>query len=675
MKNNEFKLPPLFTKAIILCAIAGLTIFFYWNIKDHQFLNFDDNVYVSANPYVKNGFSLENIKWTFTFTDVSYWQPLTLLSQMLDCQLFGVKPGPQLLVNLAIHIFNALLLFLIILRMTGAQVTAAFIALLFALHPLNVESVAWLVERKTVLSTLFLFGAIYTYLHYTEKKKKWKYALILCLYACGLMSKSAILTFPVLLLLLDYWPLKRFERAAANNYERTAVVSKPINRFIFFWKSDMGSIIVEKLPFLTLSLVSILITMASVLHSRFLVTHELVPIYLRIYNYFVSIIQYLRNIAWPVDLSIFYPFPKTFILLCFLVALSSVVLITILTFITRKKRPWLIMGWLWFLIALLPASGLIQAGLWPALADRFMYIPMIGIFIMVIWEADERLKGRYSQVLKVILFSAMLTYFAFLTRIQNTYFSNSFALFNRCLEVVGDNGLALNNLGETLASLGRTDEAMIYFAKNIKLDPAQANSYHNYGVCLVAKKDDKKAIVYFQKAIALNPNLIHPYIHLSLIQSRAGNTAEAVKFMTKALNIDKNNLDAHYNFGIILAKQGKYEEAISHFSFVIKRDPGNVSARLNLAQAYQDAGLYSQAMAQYETLDKTISHNKGYIYYGIAGVYAQQKKYEECAAYLETSLKDGFNVLEYLESDIRFKNFRKTPAYGVFLENHKIKIP
>jgi tetratricopeptide (TPR) repeat protein len=675
MYKKNFQPSPLLMNAVILCIIAGLTLFVYWDIQNHQYLNFDDNVYVSLNPYVKNGFSLENIKWAFTFTDISYWHPLTWLSHMLDCQLFGVKPGPQLLINLAIHIFNTLLLFLIISKMTGAQFKAAFVALLFAFHPLNVESVAWLAERKTVLSTLFLFGAIYTYLHYTEKKKKWKYALILFLYACGLMSKPMILTFPVLLLLLDYWPLKRFERVAAINYENTAIVSKPVNRFILLCKSDIGSIIVEKIPLLILSLFSILVTMASVLHSRFLVTHDLVPIYLRIYNYFVSITQYLQYIAWPVNLSIFYPFPKTFIILYFLGALSFVVSITILAFIARKKRPWLIIGWLWFLVALLPASGLIQAGLWPALANRFMYIPMIGIFIMVIWEADERLKGSYSQVLKVILYGVMLTYFALLTRTQNVYFSNSFALFNRCLEVAGDNSLALNNLGETLVSLGRTDEALIYFTKNIKLNPTQANTYHNYGVCLVAKKDDEKAIVYFQKAIALNPNLVQPLIHLSLIQSRAGNDAEAVKFMEKALAIDQNNLDAHNNYGFILAKRGKYEEAIAHFLFVIKRDPGNVPAWLNLAQAYQDAGLYNEAMVQYETLNKIIKHNKGYVYYGIAGVYSQQKKYEECAAYLEISLKDGFNVLEYLKSDNRFKNFRKTPAYGAFLENHKTKIP
>jgi hypothetical protein len=318
------KLSPILTKTVVLCTILVLTDFFYWNIQDHQFLNFDDNVYVSSNPYVKNGFSFENIKWAFTFTGVSYWHPLPLLSHMLDCQLFGVKPGPQLLVNLAIHILNAFLLFSIILKMTGAQFKAVIIALLFALHPMNVESVAWLVERKTVLSTFFLFGAIYIYLYYLEKKEKWKYALILFLYVFGLMSKPQILTFPVLLLLLDYWPLKRFEKAA-NNYESTAIIFQPVKRFVLLCKSNIGSIIIEKVPFLILSLFSVIITMASVLHSSFLVTHERVPIYLRIYNYFVSIMQYLPNMHSQSIIHTFILSPNICVLLSFLGALSFVV--------------------------------------------------------------------------------------------------------------------------------------------------------------------------------------------------------------------------------------------------------------------------------------------------------------------------------------------------------------
>jgi len=666
--KENFNLPSLFTRAVILCAIIGLTLFVYWDVQNHQFLNFDDNIYVSLNSHVKNGFSPENIRWTFTFTDVSYWHPLTLLSHMLDSQLFGVKPGPHLLVNLALHVVNALLLFLVILKMTGAPIKAALVALLFAVHPLNVESVAWLAERKTVLSTLFFLAAIYTYIHYTEKRKKWMYAVILCLYALGLMSKPAILTLPFLLLALDYWPLKRFERLNANYSDRKTAFANPMNRFISLCKSDTGMIILEKAPLFILSALSLSITMASVLYHHIVVNYQIVPITLRITNLFVSIIQYLRYMAWPVELSIFYPVHRSIVILDFLFALSFVVFITLVTFLMRGKRPWLITGWCWFLIALSPASGLIQAGLWPAIANRFMYIPMIGLFIMVIWECDERLRGRYSRVLKVILCSAMLVYFAALTRVQNIYFSNSFSLFNRCLEVVGENELALNNLGEALSSLGRHGEALTYFARSIKHNPTQANAYHNYGVCLVAKGDEVNAIPYFQRAIAINPKLVNTYIHLGLIRSHRGDIDEAVELLEKAIEIDPTNLEVHNNYGTILATQGKFAEAVPHFLFVLKRDPAHVQARINLSQAYEEAGLYSEAMTEYRTLDKTITHKKGYIYYRIARVHSQQKKFEECENYLEMALKDGLNVLELVKSDKGFIHFRATKAYHRFLE-------
>jgi tetratricopeptide (TPR) repeat protein len=357
------------------------------------------------------------------------------------------------------------------------------------------------------------------------------------------------------------------------------------------------------------------------------------------------------------------------VVLDFLSALSFVVFITLMAFIMRRKRPWLITGWCWFLIALSPAGGLIQAGLWPAIANRFMYIPMIGLFIMGIWEGDERLRGHYSRALKVILCGAMLVYFASLARVQNIYFSNSFALFSRCLEVAGDNELALNNLGEALSSLGRQDEALAYFARSIKRNPTQANAYHNYGVCLVAKGDEVNAIPYFQKAISLNPQLINPHIHLGLIQSRRGNIDQAVGLLEKALKMDQNNLDVHNNYGTILATQGKYKEAIPHFLFVLKKDPAYTQARINLSQAYEEAGLYGEAMAEYQTLEKTITHNKGYIYYRIARVHSQQKKFEECEDSLKMAVKDGFNVLEIVKSDNGFINFRETNAYRRFLEN------
>lgn len=666
--REHFNLPSLFTRAVIVLAIIGLTLFVYWDVQNHQFLNFDDNMYVSTNIHVKNGFSLENVRWAFTFTDVSYWQPLPLLSHMLDSHLFGLKPGAHLLVNLAMHLLNSLLLFLIMAKLTGAPIKAALVALLFAVHPLNVESVAWLAERKTVLSTLFFFAAVYTYIHYALRKKKWLYAVILCLYTLGLMTKPPILTFPVLLLLLDYWPLKRFGKPAADPADRTDASTTPANRHVSLRRSDTARIILEKAPFFVLSALSLIITMASVMHQQMVVNQQLVPFYLRVYNLFVSIIQYLHFMVWPVELSIFYPFPRTIILSDLLLSLSSVVLITLVAFMTRRKRPWLIVGWCWFLIALSPASGLIQAGLWPGIANRFMYIPMIGLFIMVIWECDERLRGRYSLFLKAVLCGAMLVYFAALTRVQNNYFSNSFALFSRCLEVVGDNELALNNLGVALSSLGRQDEALAYFDRSIKRNPTQANAYHNYGVCLVAKGDKDGATAYFEKAIGLDPKLVNPLVHLGLIQNDRGNVDGAMGYLEKALKIDPNHLDVRNNYGTILSTQRKFDKAIPHFLFVLKKDPAHVQARINLSQAYEEAGRYSEAMTEYRTLDKTITHNKGYIYYRMARVHSQQKKFAECIDYLEMALKDGFDVLKLIRSDNGFILFRETPAYHRFLE-------
>lgn len=674
MSERSFKLTPFSAKVVIVCTIVGLTLFAYCDIQHHQFLNFDDNVYVSANPYVKNGFSLEGIRWAFTFTDVSYWQPLAMLSHMMDCQIFGVKPRPHLLVNLSLHILNAILLFLVMLRMTGARFKAALVAVLFAVHPLNVESVSWLAERKTVLSTFFFLTAIYTYIDYTESKRKWKYAVLLCLYALGLMSKASILTLPFLLLVLDYWPLKRFGALDLPASEKAAGFAILRHKWISFCKSDAGKIILEKAPLFTLSLLSVFVTMASVLvHQRFYVDSQLVPIYLRIENLFVSIIRYLGYMAWPVELSIFYPFHKSIPVWQFLLALVIVVLITLGTFMLRKNRPWLIAGWLWFLIALAPASGLIQAGLWPAIANRFMYLPMIGIFMMIAWEGDQRLQGRYSRSLKVILCATMLIFFTSLTRVQNVYFSNSFALFNRCLEVVGENQLALNNLGEALASLGRTDEAISYFARSIKFDPTQADAHHNYGVSLVAKKDDLNAIPHFLKAIALNPNHINSHIHLGLIQSRRGYNDEAIKLLEKALEIDKENLAAHNNMGTFLSNQGKHEQAIPHFAFVLKKDPSNLPVRINLSQAYEEAGLYEKAITEYEALLKTTTKNKAFIYYRLAGIYSKQNKFKECEDYLETAIhNEGFDVFENIKKDKNFEYFRKTSHFDRFLA-HEIK--
>jgi tetratricopeptide (TPR) repeat protein len=294
---------------------------------------------------------------------------------------------------------------------------------------------------------------------------------------------------------------------------------------------------------------------------------------------------------------------------------------------------------------------------------------------MLIWEGDASIRGRYSRPLKTILCVVLLVYFVSFTRFQNLYFSNSYVLFNRCLEVAGDNDTAFNRIGDALAALGRNEEAMLWYAKSMKYEPRSAIAYNNFGAVLVNKGDDQNALPYFQKAVKLDPNLIVAFIQLGYIESRRGNGAEAIKLVEKASRIDPDDLNVHSAFGTILLKQGRVAEAIQHFLLVVKRDPGNIPDRLSLAQAYEEAGQSNKAMTEYETLQEMIHKNKGFIYYRIAGIYSEQKKFKECADYLEAAWKDRFNVSEYLTSDLRFKNFRKTPAYGTFLEKHKIRIP
>lgn len=672
MYKKNFHLSSLLMNAIILSIIAVGLVFAYWGIQNHQFLNFDDNMYVQTNDFIRNGISLENIKWAFSFNGEAYWHPLTWLSLMLDCHIFGLKPGPLLIENVLFHMLNAFFLYLILTKMSGARYKSAFVALLFAIHPINVESVAWIVERKTVLSAFFLMTGIYTYIIYAEKQKKWLYGLVVCLYAVGLMAKPVILVFPFLLLVLDYWPLKRFTQLSDHKTVGQGNSMKLNHKIIYFCKSVNGRIVLEKIPFVVLSIFSLMISMYSLLIYETVINYESVPVYLRVSNFFISIVQYLRNILWPVQLSIIYPFPQSIPVWHFLLALIFVVVVTLLIFYMRKERPWLIAGWCWFLIALMPASGLIQSGIWPAIANRFMYLPVIGFLIMFVWEVDERLKGRYSNILKAIICVTMICYFAFLTRVQNIYFTNSYSLFHRSLEIAEDNSLALNNISVTLTDLGRHDEAMKYLERGIKLYPHKAGYYQNYGVCLVAKGDDLNAIAYFKKAIELDPKLYGSYQNIGIIQSRRGYEDEALKLLEKAIEINPINLNLRNSYGTILGKNGKYKEALSQFSYVIKKDPSNIQARINLAQTYQDIGRFDDAMKEYEFLNQTVKKNKGYIYYGMAGIYSEQQKHKECLLYLEMAQKNQFNVSDVLKVDKRFKKFKTTHFYEALLIKLKV---
>jgi protein O-mannosyl-transferase len=394
---------------------------------------------------------------------------------------------------------------------------------------------------------------------------------------------------------------------------------------------------------------------------------------LRVYNLFVSIMKYLWNMAWPFELSIFYPFPKSIPVAHFLLALASLSVITIMTIMFRKSRPWLAAGWFWFLVALAPASGLIQAGLWPEMANRFIYIPMIGLFLILVWEGDERITGHYSKTLKVILCCVMLLYFIPLTKTQNHYFSNSYALFARAASVTKDNVIAYNNIGDALASLNREDEAAEYFKKAIALNPKYASALYNYGVYLAKRGDYSNAGSYYSRAMAINPRHAPAYGNLGMIQYQMGDIEAAKKLIANALDIDPDNGNARNNLGTILAAQDKTEEAIRYFLIALEKKPNFILARLNLSAAYERIGRYEEAVAEYEILNKNKQIDKGINYYRMAGVRSKQKRFEECKNYLDSSLRHGFDVTTHLKSDERFVAFRKTAIYTQFLENREVK--
>jgi hypothetical protein len=560
MRLREFNAKSFLFKAAIPCAMILIVFFTYGDVRRHRFLDFDDTLYITENSHVRNGLTIGGIRWAFGFVGENYWHPVTWISHMLDCQLFGLAPGAHLMVNVAIHALNALLLFLIIFRITGMRYRAAIVALLFAVHPLNVESVAWAAERKNVLSALFFMVSLFAYVHYAEKRKIGMYCLVLCAYALGLMSKPGIVTLPFLLLLLDYWPLKRFDRGDPCR-PAAAPWTSPLGRFrarlLNFRMPQAVFLLVEKVPLIILSLASYVLSMISMSNLGMIRDHVQIPMGLRIANLFVSVVKYLWNMAWPLELSIYYPFPQAIPTAHFLSALTFVLLVSVMVALWRKNRPWLFTGWFWFLIALAPAGGLIQMGLWSEMANRHMYIPMIGLFLMLVWECDERIRGAYSKTLKAILCCALLVYCISLTKVQSTYFSNSYAVFTRSLEVTGENFIAYTGIGSALLSLHRVDEAMIYFEKAIALNPKALMALTSYGTCLAAKGDYINAGLYFSRAIDVNPKFAAPYANLGLVRYRMGYPEEAKKLLAKALELDPDHEDGRRILGSILGGDGK----------------------------------------------------------------------------------------------------------------------
>ena len=450
--------------AAVYLALTASTIAVYWPVRNFDLVNFDDTKYVRDNPYVNSGFTRQGLVWAFT-DSISYWHPLTWLSHMLDCQLFGVNPGAHHLVNLFFHIANTLLLFTIFWKMTSACWRSVFVAAAFALHPLRAESVAWIVERKDVLSALFWMLTIVVYLRYLKKHSAASYLLALALFALALMAKPTVITLPFVLLLLDYWPLERF-----------STLSSAPSRKIFY------SLLIEKIPFFILSAVSVYVASTSTQRLAIAITTGGVPMTLRIANATISYIKYLYMLAWPVNLAVFYPYPISIPPWQIIGALLLLLFLLVCILRTVKTRPYFLVGGLWFFGTLLPSIGLVQAGLWPAVADRFTYLPSIGVFLAVAWASYDLLKNyRYKSLVLAVAGTVILTVLAAASHLQVGYWRNSNALFERALKVNKDNYVAHSSLAYVLYEQGKRDEAIAHYYQALAIESRDPTSHVNLG--------------------------------------------------------------------------------------------------------------------------------------------------------------------------------------------------
>jgi tetratricopeptide (TPR) repeat protein len=526
-----------------------------------DFLNYDDPFYVSQNVHVRQGLTPDTIKWAFTSGEGANWFPVTRLSELVDVQLFGLDPGWHHLTNVFLHALSTLLLFAFLFRATRAHWPSALAAVIFALHPLHVESVAWISERKDVLSAFFWMLSLWAYVRYVERPERGRYLLALVAFALGLMSKPMIVSLPFLLLLLDLWPLRR----------------KPA--------------LLEKLPFLALSVAVAIATYLVQQASGAVRTFTAYPLALRVENALVSYVGYIAKTFWPSGLAVFYPYPLDIPIWQPLLAAAVIAGGSVWAVREFRACPYLAVGWFWYLITIAPVIGIVQVG-GQARADRYMYVPMIGLTIMLAWGAVDLLGWRPQWKQAIIVSAGVAAIACFiLTWQQNDYWRNSETLFQHAIDVTDHNDVAQHNLGNVLLDIpGRLPDAVAHLQEAILINPQSPGAHVDLGTAL-SKSPSRlaDAVAEFQAAVRIDPNLPIPHINLGMALSQIpGRQAEALAEAETAVRLDPDSAAAHNALGIALADAGRMPEAVEQFSAALRLRPDYTEARTNLERAKAD---------------------------------------------------------------------------------------
>ncbi|MHC4646155.1 MAG: tetratricopeptide repeat protein [Planctomycetota bacterium] len=579
----------------ICFALVLSTALVFWQVRNFDFVNYDDNEYVYENQHVPNGLTRDGVIWAFTNCDIGYFQPLTWLSLMCDCHLFGPNPGRMHLVNVLLHLANTLLLFAVLKKMTGSLWPSAFVAAAFALHPMHVESVAWIAQRKDLLSTFFFLLTLLAYTGYAKGASVYRYTAAFAVFALGLMAKPMLVTLPFLLLLLDYWPLNRFE---ARQPSTTSDPQFPQSTPAAHRHTTLHRIIIEKIPFFLLSAVSCVITFLTQQAGGIIVDIKSIPLKHRVANVFFSYAAYMRKSLWPQNLAVFYPFNAVrsiplwqFVLYALLLAAVSCLVICL-----GRTRKYLLVGWFWFVGTLIPVIGLIQfTG--SSHADRFTYIPYIGLFIMIAWGLPELLsKCPYRKLILTVSMVIVLTALAISAYRQVAFWNNSVTLFSHALEVTRDNPLACYNLGNAYDDLGRHQDAAEAYKRAMKTKPDYLDACYNLGNAYANLGRYQQAIDAFKQAITIKPDFAYAHCNLGAAYGNLGRYQQAIQALEQAIRIDPHHLDAYCNLGAAYGSLGHYQQAIDAFKQATKIKPDDPYAWCNLGNACGALRRYNEAI-------------------------------------------------------------------------------
>ncbi len=637
MTRGSFKIP-----LIISFFLAVLTLAAYWPVTRHGFVDYDDTDYVTKNPQVQAGLTATSLAWVWTSDVARNWHPLTMISHMADCQIYGMKPWGHHLTSLLFHAANAILLFLLLNGLTGATWRSAFVAALFALHPLHVESVAWIAERKDVLSTFFFLLTLAAYARYADAIKDrgaksppgpgrmakaepapvapptrpWLfYGLALLLYALGLLSKPMLVTTPFVLWLLDLWPLRRFKD----------------------FKGFSRLVLLDKIPFFILTAISCTVTFVVQQKGGAVLAVSYFSVPNRLANAVISYARYLEKMAWPENLSPLYlkhgawPIWEALLIGGMLLMISIVILRQI------SARPYLTVGWFWYLGTLVPVIGLVQVGM-QSMADRYTYIPLIGIFIVLAWggwELSER--WHVSRIPLGIVAGAAIAACVILTRVQLTYWSDSETLFRRMIAVTEGNYMAHYNLANGYSRQGRLDDAVREYQAALAAEPNYAEAHNNLGTVLLRQGKFEEAVAQHREAAKLLTQFLYVF-NLANALADAGKYSEAIATYQQALQLDPNSSQAHHNLGLAFQSMGQSEQAITEFRAALQLQPEYETAELNLANRLADAGKLDEAITHYLAAQR-LDPNRAETANGLGICYAMQGRFSEAERQFRESIR------------------------------------